>query len=555
METQIETYIQSKGWDFKFIRGEYSLSDCPLNGCGQGHFYINQEKETFYCHKCNERGTFLNLKNRLGDIPKIPGPGDYFGKRPEKTISPRVVEKRHQELLGNPAALAYLQDERGFTLETIKKFKLGFENGNITTPYFRDGDCLNIKSRPIKRNGGSKYFREEGCPSILFNVDNAKKHQGAVIITEGEFDAIAYDQLGFSNVVSVPSGAGNFSEEWIDDLESFPQIYFSYDMDPDGRKGLEKAVDRVGRYRCLNVLLPLKDANDCLKAGITYQEMTEYLAKAKPFDLAVVKSVEDFKGELIELFEGKSSRGIQTGWKELDNLLGGLRPGELTIVTGETSSGKTTWTANLNFNLTKKGYPVLAASFEMKPVTVLKKMVQMEKGTPFRDMRKHELEDALNRISGQPIRFVDHYGEMDLGKLKDAIYYSRRRYGVEVVIIDHLHFFLKYSADQERQAIDSAIRDMKAWAMELGVHIILIVHPTKLSDDNRVVRLNDLKGSSGLKQIPDNVISIWRDMKQDSGSLENEIVLYILKCRDDSGNTGEVILNFNKKSQGYTGKP
>jgi replicative DNA helicase len=61
-----------------------------------------------------------------------------------------------------------------------------------------------------------------------------------------------------------------------------------------------------------------------------------------------------------------------------------------------------------------------------------------------------------------------------------------------------------------------------------------------------------LKGSSGLKQIPDNVISIWRDMKnQDQDSIENEILVYVLKCRDDSGNTGEVILNFNKRSQSY----
>ena len=55
-------------------------------------------------------------------------------------------------------------------------------------------------------------------------------------------------------------------------------------MDEPGRKGVEKAADKLGRYRCLNVLLPLKDANDCLKAGFTNQEMAEILAKAKPFE-------------------------------------------------------------------------------------------------------------------------------------------------------------------------------------------------------------------------------------------------------------------------------
>jgi hypothetical protein len=73
--------------------------------------------------------------------------------------------------------------------------------------------------------------------------------------------------MGFPNVVAVTCGAGTLKEEWIDDLEQFNEVYLSCDMDADGRTGVEKAANKLGRYRCLNVLLPLKDANDCLKAG------------------------------------------------------------------------------------------------------------------------------------------------------------------------------------------------------------------------------------------------------------------------------------------------
>ena len=58
-----------------------------------------------------------------------------------------------------------------------------------------------------------------------------------MIVTEGEFDAIAFDQMGFPNAVSVPNGAEAFSDEWIDDLEPFEQIFLSYDMDEAGPKG------------------------------------------------------------------------------------------------------------------------------------------------------------------------------------------------------------------------------------------------------------------------------------------------------------------------------
>jgi twinkle protein len=353
----IKQYLESKDWPYKFRNGEYCLDQCPLNGCGPGHFYINESKEYFYCHKCGERGHFLSLKKRLGDITAISHISAYSKSSiPSQTIDLSLVEKYHKELLENPAAFSYLMDERGLTLETIKKFKLGFHNGSITIPYFRDGLCVNIKYRPIKPVGDKKYFREEGCLSILFNLDNAKRYQGAVIITEGELDAIAYDQMGFFDVVSVSNGAESFSDEWIDDLEEFDQVYISYDMDEPGRKGVEKAADKLGRYRCLNILLPLKDANDCLRAGFTNAEMAQILAQAKRFESPLVKTLDNFFDEIRELHNGNSeSKGLPTGWQDFDNLLQGIRPTELTILTGETASGKSTWASNLAYRLAAGG--------------------------------------------------------------------------------------------------------------------------------------------------------------------------------------------------------
>jgi twinkle protein len=551
MKLEIEQYLSSKGWAFKSKNGEYSLEHCPLNNCGPNHFYINPDKKVFYCHKCGERGHLLSLKKRFGDLPLISHASNYFKPSP-KTIDPSIIEGYHKDLLENPAALTYLTDQRAFAIETIKKFKLGFKNGGIVIPYFRDGIPLNIKYRPIKESK-QKYFREEGCPSILFNLDNAQKYQGSIILTEGEFDAIAFDQMRFSNVVSVPNGSEAFADEWIDDLEQYDEIYISYDMDEPGRKGAEKIADRLGRYRCLNVLLPLKDANDCLKAGFTNQEISEFLINAKHFGSKLIKGPEAFFDEILKFHEGISTqRGILSEWRDFDKVMGGLRPTELTILTGETASGKTTWASNLAFKLAQNRHPVLIASFEMKPLAILRKMVQMKAGRILDEVNKKELEETLQWISTLPIYFVDIYGEIGIPELKDAIYYANRRYGIEFVVLDHLHFFLRYSADHERQAIDNALRDIKSWAMELEIHIILIVHPTKLTYENKVVHLNDLKGSSGLKQIPDNVLSIWRERNGNGTKTpQNEILLYILKVRDDSGDEGKVILSFDKRSQSY----
>lgn len=550
---KIEGYLEVKGWRFKFKNGEFSLDLCPLCQAGPGHFYINQAKEIFYCHKCYERGHILSLKKRLGDIPAIAHISEYSKKAPGKTINLSVLEKYHKALLENPAALAYLTQERGFTLDTIKKFKLGFNNGAITIPHLKDGDCLNVKSRMINPNGGQKYFREEGCASILFNQDSAEG-KGWLVLTEGEFDSIAYHQMGVLNTVAVTNGADCFLDEWIDPVEHLQQIFISYDMDEAGRKGAEKVADKLGRYRCLNVLLPLKDANDCLRAGYTKGEIDHIIAQAKPFESKLIKPPESYFDQIRELHSGKSqSKGIRTEWSNFDSCLGGIRPYELTVLSGETGSGKTTWAANLGYKLASGHHPALIASFEMKPLPILRKMIQMETGVHFTALPKQDLDRVLKTISSLSIYFIDVYGEIGLEELKSAIYYARRRYGIEFVVLDHLNFFLKYSGDHERQAIDQAIRDIKSWTMELGIHILLIVHPTKLTDDNKVVRLNDLKGSSGLKQIPDNVLSIWRPRgKDDSKKPTGEIVLHILKVRDDSGDEGKIILTFDKRSQSYS---
>jgi len=550
----MEKYLESKGWTFKFKNGEFCLQTCPLCNAGPEHFYINQQKETFYCHKCHERGHILSLKKRLGDLPAIAHVSEFSKKTPtQKTIDTSEVEKYHKALLDNSAVLSYLNQERGINTDTVKKFKLGFNTGtgSITIPHFHCGACLNIKSRSLNSEV-KKYFRADGCASVLFNLD-AVRDAGYIILTEGEFDAIAYDQMGFPNVVAVTGGADTFLDEWIDPLEPYKEIFISYDMDQAGRSGAEKVADKLGRHRCKNVLLPLKDANDCLKAGYSRLEMQDFLCKAKPFELKLIKSPESYFDQIRELRDSNVRRGIETGWKNIDNLLGGIRPHELTVITGETGSGKTTLAANIGFNHVQNSHPVLVASFEMKPVTVLRKMVQMQTGSPLTELGKEKLDAALNEISDLPLYFVDAYGEIGLEELKGAIYYARRRYGIEMAILDHLHFFLKFSADHERQAIDQATRDIKAWTMELGIHILLIVHPTKLTYDNKVVQMNDLKGSSGLKQIPDNVLSIWRPRgEDDSKSPTGEIVLHVLKCRDDSGDEGKVILKFNKRSQSYS---
>lgn len=297
-----------------------------------------------------------------------------------------------------------------------------------------------------------------------------------------------------------------------------------------------------------------------LKTGADPIEIRDRISEGIPAlrfggsEKTFIKKPSDFIHEIQHHGTEQSKVLFYTGLKSFDDLLGGCRPTELSAVTGETSSGKTTFAAAfIPFCISQRGHAVLIASFEMKPPAIVRKMIQMTKGRPLHELKEEEIDDAFDFISDLPIYFIDTYGEMGLKELKACIYRAKKEFDVEFIVLDHLHFFLKYNAEFERQAIDTALRTIKSWAMDLGVHIALVVHPTKLTYDNSVVRLNDLKGSSGLKQIPDNVFSIWRDRSIDTTkNPKNEIVLYVLKVRDDQGDEGKVILTFDKRSQSYS---
>jgi twinkle protein len=544
MEREITSYFDQKGWEFKFQSGEYILKACPFCGDQKNHFYISASTGAFHCFKCEEKGNLFSLKKRLGDLPE-----QRYIPKPTKTIDLEKVELRHKALLENKEALNYLQVERGFSLETIKQFRLGCEGDWIAIPYLLGGELTKYRRF---RGEGEKFRREPGLDSDLYVTPNPSGN-GEVIITEGEFDAISLTQLGFSNVVSVSVGANSFKPEWIDFFEPFKKIYVCFDNDQKGNEGAEKLAQRLGRYRCHRVRLPQKDGNQCLVAGYTKDEIDRYFKEAEEYKPKNLKAPGDYKEQLVKLWKRDRMETVSTGWKSLDRLLGGLRRGELTTVTGETGQGKSTWVCNLAFNRMKEGELVWIGSFEAKPPPLLAKFASMHLERSFYRLSENDLQQALYFIINLPLRFLDHWGTLNVDTLKESLYYCKRKYDVKLAIIDHLHAFIRYTGDAERQAIDQAVTAIKAWAMELDIPIFLVVHPKNIQGGprkNPIIEATDLKGSSGIRQWSDNVISIWRDKKREEEG-ENLVVVKLMKVRDDTGREGNCVLRFDPDSQRY----
>lgn len=136
-------------------------------------------------------------------------------------FSANAIEKMHERFLNTPEAVAYMEG-RGFTIETMKYFKVGFTPAS-TGPIYRAHDMVVVpaydhKSRPVGLVGRSivgKEFKNFGTSEngtgfhkskIIWNLNNARRYE-TLIITEANFDSQAVHQAGYPNTGALLGGS------------------------------------------------------------------------------------------------------------------------------------------------------------------------------------------------------------------------------------------------------------------------------------------------------------------------------------------------------------
>ena len=104
----------------------------------------------------------------------------------------------HTALRKNKAIVDLLYNKRGISLEAIKQFKLGHNQGRITIPIFDDvGDCVNVRRYSFQEKTINKMisYKSGYGEARLFPVENIK--HSSIILCEGEMDCLLLNQLGF----------------------------------------------------------------------------------------------------------------------------------------------------------------------------------------------------------------------------------------------------------------------------------------------------------------------------------------------------------------------
>lgn len=255
--------------------------------------------------------------------------------------------------------------------------------------------------------------------------------------------------------------------------------------------------------------------------------------------------------QLLASLKNPQSGIILTGLPTLDSNLGGIRAGEIVIVTAETGVGKTFLALQIAHAACAKGIHTLFCSGEMLAAHLMGRVLAADSQVPYWKIRSSDklshvemyaIFESVNRQC-KTCHILD--GELTLANIRTAARAMGKNLGCVVIDYDELVEVVgKDEWDQQR----TLIRVLKRIAMESKIPMIVVSQLRKSPEakDKRHPTLHNLYGSGAKSKHASIVIYVDRPYVQKLEGDETEATIYILKSRD--GRIGKVDCLFNTKT-------
>ncbi|NNM60715.1 MAG: replicative DNA helicase [Steroidobacteraceae bacterium] len=256
-----------------------------------------------------------------------------------------------------------------------------------------------------------------------------------------------------------------------------------------------------------------------------------------------------------ELYNSKGKlTGISTGFKQLDEMTSGLQPGDLIIVAGRPSMGKTTLAVNIAENAALgSGKAAAVFSMEMSAESLTLRMISSLGRINQANLRSGRLNEddwpridsAMTQLSNAKI-FIDETPALTPTEVRARARRLKRERGLDLIVVDYLQL-MQVSGTKENRAteISEISRSLKALAKELKVPVIALSQLNR-GVEQRVEKkpvMSDLRESGAIEQDADVILLIYREEVYDQNTTRKGIADIII-AKQRNGPTGDVQLTF-----------
>lgn len=273
-----------------------------------------------------------------------------------------------------------------------------------------------------------------------------------------------------------------------------------------------------------------------------------------------IQQIEDFRGEQIRF-------GVKTGYRDLDTKINGFQNGDLVIIAGRPSMGKTALAMCIAENVAVRQHGSVGIfSIEMSTEALVLRMICGMAGVNQQRVRRGEYsETEFNRITGaahtlqgSPI-FIDDSPMLTPLEMRAKARRLKASNELSLVIVDYIQMMHSTGRVENRQQEVALIsRNMKALAKELNIPVIAVSQLSRAAEQRKRPQLADLRESGAIEQDADLVLFVFReefnftreeredDLKKapfDQKSGKAEVII----AKHRNGETGEVNLAFRKE--------
>ncbi|HEX5476296.1 MAG TPA: replicative DNA helicase [Burkholderiales bacterium] len=249
--------------------------------------------------------------------------------------------------------------------------------------------------------------------------------------------------------------------------------------------------------------------------------------------------------------------GVPTGYARLDQMTSGLQPGDLVIVAGRPSMGKTALALNIAEHVAvDNGLPVAIFSMEMSSTQLAMRMLgsiarvdqhKMRTGR-LNDKEWGELSEAMAKLHETPI-YIDEAGALTSLEIRARARRLKRQYSkLGLIVIDYLQLMGASSQGENRATeISEMSRSLKAMAKELDVPVVALSQLNRAVDqrpDRRPV-MSDLRESGAIEQDADVIMFIYREVVYKPDLPEDQRgIAEVIVGKQRNGPIGTVKLTF-----------
>lgn len=560
------SYLEDKGVVLQEGGSSNHKTHCFF--CGEdesrpGRLYINTDDGTenyglYWCHLCEARGNLNSLRRHFGDAPLDDESGPSSMSR---RILYKATEYYAERLLDHDDVFDYLYEERGLSLDTIIKAKLGYSDGGCVTyllgegfsldevkeaglvgksgrdfmrgriviPYFEYGAVVSMRGRNFAgRAGTTKYLGLAGVKSKLYGTDSILG-ENQIIICAGELDQLMLTQNGYK-AIGVP-GERIWKDEWNEVIEDVKRIHIIFDGDKAGRAGAEKLSGTLGPRSRVVDLPDKKDIGDFFTSmGKSKEDLDFLISKAKGGLLVTPAQAYD---RWLEVEGNPNLEGLKFNIAPLDReLRHGVLPGQVVTLLARTNSGKTQFCLNVlhRMKLAQPEKKILLLTLEQSRNEWAERILRIARfynpNTTDRKVIDWWQQNLLmvdkNRVSAGELEMVIDQYNFEMGQYPDLI------------VVDYLGYFARAYPGEEYQRLSAAIMDLKAIAKDTQSAILTPHQANRTNNMGAEVSLVSGQGSSLIEQTSDLVLALWNpDQREGLERHEHkkELVMKVQKSR------------------------